>query len=477
MATGPTAWKVGLNEAQLRAGSWPVLQTLLLVLGTTASICLLDRFYVLIALSMVWAPYVFFHPREGLWVAPSFILVASLTSPPEAFVWGVGYSPELVYWAIGICVLFVTMLIRYVHAEEKSGVRARSLRKLIPPRGAYAFAAISVIAAVIGVAHGFALQNVAKQFFGCVLLCGYFFFALRFAPAKEDIEQVIDRIVYVAVICSLIYIALFFSLFSEESFSSHLTVLSTYNGGLVVLLLPRIFRDKIGVRIDRTVIVALILFAVPVLAQFKRAVVACVLCVFLAWGLRSGSRRRRYIYLATAFLVFALMLSTSLLNPIGAWFSKHSDLENFLPEDVQSHYSVFLRVQEFRQVMDSLGSVPVFGTGLGSTITWFDPLAKVYWDQETLDIGWLYLLAKMGIVGTAAFIWFIGPLSTAALRKRVSGLHLALLLLLVFHLVLMIADASFVYFMTAGWEGTACAFLYIMNNCESRTPELIPHLA
>src|SRR5579863_5629636 len=101
MATGSTPWKIGINENELRANAWPVLRGLLLVLGTAVSICLFDRLYGLIALSLGWFPYVLFNPREGLWISPSFIMVADLICPPEGFVTGAGYSPELAYWAVG----------------------------------------------------------------------------------------------------------------------------------------------------------------------------------------------------------------------------------------------------------------------------------------------------------------------------------------------------------------------------------------
>ncbi|MGA8153342.1 MAG: O-antigen ligase family protein [Terriglobales bacterium] len=466
MVTGPIAWKIGLNEAQLRVGSWPVLRGLLLVLGTVGSICL-GRFYGLIALSLVWTPYVFFNPREGLWISPSFILLASLVSPPEGFVTGVGYSPELAYWAIGIGVLFTAMLIPYlqawVRAQDESHLRAWNLRKLMPPRGFRAFAGISVVAAAVGVAHGYSLQNVAKQFFGCALLCGYFLFVLRFAPRQEDMEQIINRIVYVAVMCSVIYTAMYFSLFSEQNFSKHLTSIVVYDGGLFVLLVPRILRDRARIRIDRTLIVALFLFAIPVLAQLKRVVGACLICGLLALGLRSISRRRRYLYAAASFLLLALALTTGLLNPIGTWFSKYADSDYLIPEDVQSNFSVVTRVAEFSQVMESLHGTPILGEGLGSTITWYDPFARVYWDQETTDNGLLYLLVKMGIVGTIAFLWFIYPLGATALRNRLTGIHLALFLLFIFHLLQMLADVTFFYFLTAGWVGTTCGFLYILN--------------
>jgi len=449
------------------SGYWTVLRGLLLAIGTSASILLLGRFYGLIGLALVWVPYVFFHPREGLWITPALVMVASLVSPPEGFQWGVGYSPELAYWAIAICLLFAIMLVCYFTGREKSISKQGLVALAAPPRAFYAFAAMSLVAATVGVVHGYALQNVAKQLFGCLLLCGYFLFALRFAPTQKDIEHVLSRTIFVGALCSVVYLGVYLYRVPELGFRKELTILATYAGGLNVLLMPQILSRKDGASSVHRFVLAAVLFAVPLLAQFKRAIAACVICGFLALGLRSASRRKRYVCLVVALLVFTIALTTNLLNPIGAWFSKYPTLENLFPEDVQSHYSVFLRVEEARQVLESLGSVPVLGTGLGSTITWYDPLTRVYWDQETLDVGWLYLLSKMGIAGTGVFVWFIYTLAAASLRKPISGLHLGLLLLLVFHLLQMVADPLFVYFLTAVWAGMTCGFLHILNNKNS----------
>jgi hypothetical protein len=107
--------------------------------------------------------------------------------------------------------------------------------------------------------------------------------------------------------------------------------------------------------------------------------------------------------------------------------------------------------------------VPILGTGLGSTLSWYDPMSGVTWEQETLDVGWVYLLVKLGLVGTAAFVWFAWGLGTRAIGAFKDTLHVGLFVLFVFQLLQMIADPFFVYFMTAPWAGTTCAFLHILN--------------
>ena len=444
---------------------WVVARNIALALASVASVCLLGHFYGLIGLSIVWTSYVFFHPREGLWITPALVMVASLVSPPEGFLLTpILYSPELVYWAIAICLPFAAMLLRYVWRKRERSERPTAIRGASPPRAFYVFAAISVLAGMIGVFHGYPIQNVLKQFYGCALLCGYFLLALRFAPNQRDIEDVVGRTIAAGVICAVIHGCIYLYQVPELGVRKELTILSSYAGGLAVLLFPRFVGRKSGARPSRALLAALlaaILLAVPLLAQFKRVVAACFICGLLALGLRSASRWRRYFHVATAFLLFMVMLSTDLLNPIGAWFSRYPDLGKLFPEDVQE--SEYLRVEESRQVIESLGGVPILGIGLGNTFSFYNPVDGKLYEGENLDVGWVYLLVKLGVIGTAVFIWFVWGVGARAINAFKNPLHLGLFLLLVFQLLQLVADSSFLYFMTAPWAGTTCAFLCIFN--------------
>ncbi|HXX22849.1 MAG TPA: hypothetical protein VEO19_06850 [Terriglobia bacterium] len=442
---------------------WVMLRNIVLALASLGSVRLLGRFYGLVGLSTIWSSYVFFHPREGLWITPALVMAASLVCPPEGFQWGAGYSPELAYWAIAVCLPFAAMLLRYVWSKREKSERRTAMGGVSPPRAFYVFAAISVLAVVIGLFRGYPILNILKQFFGCALLCGYFLLGLRFAPNRGDIEEVMGRTIAAGVVCAAIYEGIYLYQVPELGLRKELTILSAYAGGLAVLLFARFIGKKTGTRSRLGLLLATILLGVPLLAQFKRAVAACFICAALALGLRSPSRRKRYFYVATAFLLFTAMITTDLLNPIGAWFSRYPDLQSLFPEDIQSSYSVFLRTTESTQVIESLGGVPLLGTGLGSTLSWYDPMTGVTWEQETLDVGWVYLLVKLGLVGTAAFVWLAWGLGTRAIGAFKDTLHVGLFLLFVFQLLQMIADPFFVYFMTAPWAGTTCAFLHILN--------------
>ncbi len=421
-----------------------------------------DRNLSLILIAVLAAPYAVFYPRSGFWLAIALMMAASMIDPPAGFEFGIGYSPELPYWAGALCIFLVASAWAYLSESDHSGYSSQT-RVVLPSRAFYAYGAVCIFSTLLGIMRGYPLHNVAKQAFGCVLFCAYFVFALKFSPAEAEIFSVTEWAKRAGIVCALVYIAIYVAQIPTKGLRKELTILAGYAGGLAVLYLPELLRKgRIRYRF-RTAIPMLVLFAVPLLAQYKRAILAFAICGFLAVGLRSVSRAKRYLHVSLAFGLFALVLSTNVLNPIGRYFSKYESLKYLFPEDIQTSYSLVGRISELTQILDSLGGAPVFGTGLGSTVVWFEPYTRTWWEQETVEIGWGYVLVKAGIVGLAIFLWFIGTLLRDSLRTPLHGLHLSVFLLLIFMLLQMVADPFFFNFMTSAWAGMTCGFLHVLN--------------
>src|SRR5215831_11336957 len=242
-----------------------------------------EAMYGLVVIGMAFAPYAFSYPKVGMWLSVSFVMVASLIAPPAGFEYGYGYSPELTYWAIGTCVVFAALLGRYLMSRENS-----SARNGVPvPSVLWAYAAISVFSAMLGIARHYPFLDVAKQFYGCLLFCAYFLFVLKFMHTEQQIEYVMDRIKNAGLFCAVVYIVVYLSLVPREGLRKELTVLSAYAGGLAVLYLPGIVNGNGIMRRFRLALPMLLFLSVPLLAQFKRAILGFVICGLLASGLRS----------------------------------------------------------------------------------------------------------------------------------------------------------------------------------------------
>lgn len=84
-------------------------------------------------------------------------------------------------------------------------------------------------------------------------------------------------------------------------------------------------------------------------------------------------------------------------------------------------YSIGTRLVEVTAALQSLRDSPLFGTGLGSFIDYVRPNGAVY-SVDYIHIGPVFVLAKLGIVGLAAFGWLV-VLVVSALRRARGQVH------------------------------------------------------
>ena len=459
------------NPCQLRGVYGNAAFLSLMAAAFAAAIALGGGMYGVVVLGLAGAPYALSQPKTGMWLSLGLIMIASLIAPPAGFEFGYGYSPELTYWAIATCLFLVALLVRYLQPAARTESEPSSQSMVRLPKAFLAFVGVSLFSGLLGLLRGYPLLDVAKQFYGCLLFIAYFLFAIRFVNTAQDIEHVMDRFKKAGLFCAVVYVIIYLCRVPTEGLRKELTILSAYSGGLAVLYLPRLLNNKkISERLNM-VLPFMAFLLVPLFAQYKRAILAVVTCGLLVKGLCSPSIRWRYFYTAFAFAAFTVVLATNILNPIGAYFSKYESLRMLFPEDIQSSYSVYLRLEELRQVLASLGGVPMFGTGMGSTLIWYDPYSKIWFEQQTMATGWGYLIVKMGIVGTFAFCWLVVQTIHSSLARPLSGLRLGLFLLFVFQFLQMVADPFFVHFMTSLWAGMTCGFLYVANALSERGEE------
>jgi hypothetical protein len=327
-----------------------------------------------------------------------------------------------------------------------------------PPLAFYVFFGISVIGAALGLAHGYSVSNMGKQFFGCLLFVAYLWFALKLTPGVRDIKRVVRIVAVAAVVSGLLYVFLYvpFVILVRD------TVLNDLAASVACLLLPQLLSASPQIK-RKAAVMSVALLLVPLVDTYKRSMAGFAICVLLLYGLRSGSRKKRLFWLLGSFTLFGLLLATPLLNYVGRAVAKQPIISNFIPPNVQNNYSIFLRLFEVEQMLAASGGPSMLGTGLGSTLRWYDPYAKIWFTQQTVDSGWAYLLIKLGVLGLAAFLWLVGGLLFRAIRNVPAGAHLALVFMVAFFTIEMVASPVAVYFATAPLAGMACGWLHVLN--------------
>src|SRR5215469_635261 len=160
---------------QLRSAYLSATFVSLLVMAFGLTTALGGGMWGLLVIGVAFAPYAFSQPKVGLWLSLALIMVASLIAPPAGFEYGIGYSPELPYWAVATCIVFAALLFRYFYVPASDVDRNASL-----PASFRAFVAVVVFSGLLGIVRLYSVLNVAKQFYGCLLFCAYFLFAVRF---------------------------------------------------------------------------------------------------------------------------------------------------------------------------------------------------------------------------------------------------------------------------------------------------------
>jgi hypothetical protein len=453
MGTKAGALTIGLNEVRWRPSGFP-LGTVLL----SGAACLIapNGSYAIVALALVWVPYLILHPEAGLWFSPVLVMAASLLAAPEGFLAGWGYSPQLAFWAVAICIAFAATSLAV--ARWHWITRSRNREWVRPPLALYILFGISVAGAALGLARGYSVANVGKQFLGCLLFVAYFWLALKLTSGLRDLKRVVRLVAIPAVAASLVYLLMYVPLKGLVRD----TLLNDLAASVACLLLPQFLSRSKEVK-TKAIAMSAALLMVPLVDTFKRSVAGVAICALLLYGLRAPSRRKRLVWLAASFTIFTLLLATPVLNYVGRAVAKQPVISKLIPADIQTNYSVYLRAVEAEEMLVFSGGPSLLGTGLGSTLKWYDPYAKLWFTQETVDLGWAYVLIKLGMVGLVAFAWLIGSLLVRALRNVPTGAHLALLLLVSFFTIEMVASPVALYFATAPWVGMACGWLHILN--------------
>jgi hypothetical protein len=453
MSTQASTLTIGSDGVRWRPSGFPLATALLSV-----AVCVIapNGSYATVALALLWFPYLVTHPQAGLWFAPVLVMAASLLASPTGFIGGWGYSPQLAFWAVATCIAFVATSLAVfrwrsvLFSRDREGVR--------PPLALYAFFGVSVVGAALGLAHGYSVSDVGKQFFGCLLFVAYFWFALMLTPSVRDIKRVVRIVTVAAVVSGLFYVFLYVPIVILVRD----TILNDLAASVACLLLPQLLSASPQTK-RKAAVMSVALLLVPLVDTFKRSVAGFAICVLLLYGLRSGSRKKRLFWLLGSFTLFGLMLATPMLNYVGRAVAKEPIISNLIPPNVQNNYSVFLRVFETAQDLASSGGPSLLGTGLGSTFRWYDPYTKKWFTQQTLAMGWAYVLVKLGILGLLAFVWLIGDLLVRAIKSVPSGGHLALVFFVGFFAVEMVGSTVILYFATAPWVGMGFGWLHVLN--------------
>lgn len=411
---------------------------------------------MVLALAALPLPYLLRRPRVGLWYALVFIPLAVVVSPQPDQGLGESTPRQMYYWAAGLFIVLLPVGLGVVRRLRPFGWSR--LKRAGIPTSLVALVGISLAACVQGLRLGSPLSYVLRQFYGILLFCVGFVATLLFVGGRSEVRRVLRQLRWLVLALSAYTIILYSQEegspgFFKGNISLFSATLAVYCAG--EFLCARGARRRMG-----WAALALLFLVHPILFVSRGAVGLAGITVLVGLALRIRSRALRYFMVVGVFAFFVASIALGLYAGLSQSLEQYGLAGRLVPADVLSDPSALGRISQFDAALDVVRQHPLLGLGLGSTLTWFDPTRGEYASAALVDNGWAYILSKMGLLGVAAFLWFVVSVLRRFGWPGPDGLRLGLFLIALFQLLCLMVGPIMIYFVYAIWAGASWGLLY-----------------
>ena len=341
----------------------------------------------LMFLAVGLAVVVWRKPEEACGVAILYLFACTVLLPsssrmdPDVVPW------EMRYWAVGSLLITAS-------AVARIGVR----RTFTVPRSAQAFLLVALAAAWYAVLHGVGIGDSLKQLYGVVLLIVYCGIALQVG----DQELLLRRFRTYGVFFALCFFVYYIAVFPKYGFHKEMSDVSEPAYLMATLLcVAGIARKKLF-----WIILGLTLLLVPILVFQRSSVLIFLVAVLIGIAIKVRTKKLKFLYWSLAVLMALPALWPPAAEAIVDEMEKISGLENVLPSGELGTETLYERGLEALAAIDTVRAHPLLGDGFGSQFG-FDSPYQGYFEHAFVDSGWAFLFQKTGLLGGAAFIWFL----------------------------------------------------------------------
>jgi len=393
--------------------------------------------FLMMALATGVAVIVWIRPQEAPAAGILFLFASSVLLPYGARLdLDMPNTGEMYYWAGGLLLITVVAVVR---------LGARQIFMI--PASAKVFLAVGFLASVFGLMQGVAVSYVLRQFYGVLLMVVYFGLALNVGSEA----LLIRRIQTFGILCASMFVVYFVWTFAEYGIHREPTTVGFVPAMLATVLLFNGLEQKKPLY----VLGAIILLCVPILIFQRGATLTFLAALPLAVVIKA--RTKKFQILACLALLFVAMpgFAPQVAEKVGEAIKTVPVIGSILPEDAAASGTLLDRVLQLGAAVVTVQAHPWLGSGMGSEIEWESPLFGGFRRTPFVENGWAYLLQKMGLLGAAAFLWFLYTVLRNVSRRAV-GLSACLLAAI---LVTMFNNAVFFHFTTSPLAGTLAGLL------------------
>ncbi|MEK7644641.1 MAG: O-antigen ligase family protein [Patescibacteria group bacterium] len=308
-------------------------------------------------------------------------------------------------------------------------IRRKKFRLSLPPRSlgicAIVLAGVVILAIVNGFVSGHAPTNILQD---AVL----FFFILLFFPAvefRESAREIFTPIISAWIIGTAIFSLLTFLIYSggfgylpdtyyhwfRNMAAGKITDLG--NNFFRVVLPEQLFILPIILVIAARLIndirskklwALLAISSVILILNFSRIYFLALIVGMAVLAIRSPVCRWFTVSATTAGLMMVIFILFSLLASRGNSFGL--ELLGLRASGISAPMadtSGAIRLAMLPDISHSIETAPWFGSGLGATVRYLDPVTKNRVTRTQFDWGYFEMLAELGVVGTIIFLCFI----------------------------------------------------------------------
>jgi O-antigen ligase len=304
---------------------------------------------------------------------------------------------------------------------------------------------------------------VLRQFYGVLLFCVTFVATVLFARDRSEVRRVLRQIRWLILALSAYTIIFYPQKQGQEIFGFFKANISLFSATLAVYCAGEFLRARGAGRRLGWAGLAVLFLVHPILFLSRGAVGLAGITVLAGLGLRIRARAIRYFMVLGAFAFFLASVSLNLFAGLSHFREQYELLWRLVPADVLMEPDALSRITQLDAALDVARQHPLLGLGLGSTLTWYVPSLGAYASAALVDNGWAYILSKMGLLGMAAFLWFVVSALRGVGSPGPDGLTLGVLLIALFQLLYMMVGAIMVHFVYAVWAGVSWGLLYQLH--------------
>ena len=426
--------QIGMDRGAL-SKTLTLIFWILIVSSLPAAVLLGGMARWLMILAVGLAAIVYTRPAEAPGAGILFLFAADILLPYAARFDATVQPREMYYWAAGVLLITAAAVVRI-------GLR-RVFTVSLPTK---LFLGVAVAAAIRGVIEGADASYILRQFYGILLLVTYFGIALRVG----DEALLVRRIRLFGVLCAFFFFIYYLSVFAQHGFHKEMG----FNGTQASLLAVLLFITGIESRRFSSVLAALALLMVPLLIFMRKDVLTFLVALLAAFALTVKSRARKVICFALIAVAILPALLPSVAQAVIDDLPGIAQIASILPEGTQDASTLYDRTLQLVAAADTIRLHPWLGTGLGSDIEWDSPFLG-FEQVAYVDNGWAYLLQKAGLLGAAAFLWYLITMLRGVSREAPA--LSACLLAATF--VTMFSEPVYFHFTTAPYLGTFAGLL------------------